>query len=136
MRQVSKTSASVLSILIDGLNEDTRSKKIDNRPGVFMAVNVEYLHETSQGKYYSICHYYEQNGDLMRDPEIVYLMTMKDNEPEFFPVSYRQDGLGIDREYCQYDDDGKIIGIATALQADSAVFSTLWMRNIKQQQKL
>lgn len=43
----------------------------------------------------SVCHYYEQNGDLMRDPEVVYRAYPKCEEeiPEYF----RQDG-GFARE--------------------------------------
>ncbi|MFI3249738.1 MAG: SNF2-related protein, partial [Eubacteriales bacterium] len=40
---------------------------------------------------YSICHYYEQNGDLMRDPEITFIVEDKVVKP----TSYLQDGMGI-----------------------------------------
>ena len=39
----------------------------------------------------SVCHYYEQNGDLMTDPEIVYraVPELGDELPEYF----KQDGF-------------------------------------------
>jgi hypothetical protein len=142
MKQVSKTAAKVLDILTADLDDESRSKKVDNTNGTFMPVSVELIRTVCGGKhkYFSVCHYYEQNGDLMRDPEIVFLQVVLTNLNGdfnyYFPVSYRQDGLGIDREYCKYDDDGKIIGVATKQQADTASFCTMWMRNIKHQQKL
>jgi hypothetical protein len=142
MKQVSNTAAKVLDTLTAGLNEDNRHVKIDNSKGAFMPVTVEYLHETKQGQYFSVCHYYEQNGDLMQDPEIVFLkVTLKGQQPDgrynyYFPVSFKQANLGIDREYCSYDENGKIKGVATRPQKDTAAFCTMWMRNIKLQQKL
>ncbi len=42
---------------------------------------------------YSIAHYYEQNGDLMRDPEITFRIDEK--EGAIWALSYTQDNLGI-----------------------------------------
>jgi hypothetical protein len=136
MRQVSKTAGKVLDILTAELTEENRAKKIDNCNSVFMPVSVELIRKTEQGGYFSVCHYYEQNGDLMRDPEIVFLKKNSAGENYYFPVSYRQDNLGIDREYCRYDESRKITGLAVRPQADTAKFCNLWMLNIKRQQKL
>ena len=43
----------------------------------------------------SVAHYYTQNGDLMRDPEMVFEVGP---DGAFHPVSYQQDNLGIYQE--------------------------------------
>jgi len=44
----------------------------------FMTLTMECIEENIStpfgiGKLYSLCHYYEQNGDLMRDPEMCFI---------------------------------------------------------------
>ena len=69
----------------------------------------------------------------MRDPEVVFLRT---EDGTFSPLSYRQDGLGIDREYCQFDDSGRIVTVAIKEQRDTATFCNMWMLNIEDQQEI
>ncbi|MBR3042985.1 MAG: DUF3849 domain-containing protein, partial [Oscillospiraceae bacterium] len=45
----------------------------------------------------SMMHTYEQNGDLMRDPDIVLRVDL--TQQTATAISYQQDGLGIYREY-------------------------------------
>lgn len=45
------------------------------------------------GKLLSVAHYAEQNDDLMRDPEMVFILGKDD---EFYPVSIQQDFIGED----------------------------------------
>ena len=40
----------------------------------------------------SVAHYGEQNGDLMRDPAMVFEVDATGN---FHPVSFQQDNLGV-----------------------------------------
>ena len=41
-----------------------------------MALHVEYLHEVPPyGPLYSVAHYYEHNGDMMRDPDMEFLKS-------------------------------------------------------------
>ena len=95
------------------------------------------MHDLDNGPVFSVSHYYEQNGDLMSDPDITFLKITTPVMNFYYPLSYRQDNLGIDRELVTYDESGKKIkGFYKKLQADTATFCTLWMRNIKNQQKL
>lgn len=137
-----KTANKTLLTLTNDLNEENRSKKIDNGRNGIMAVSVEYLTQSVNGDLFSISHNYEQNGDLMRDPEIVFLrktnyLAKSENESfVFIPISFQQDNLGIYREHFTYDESGKITGRYTHRLKDCIQFCTLWMRNIKQQQGL
>lgn len=136
MVAVTKTANKILKILTDGLNDETRSRKIMNSTS-FMPVSVEYLYSTHEGDFFSVAHYYEQNGDLMRDPEIVFLR--KENKIEkgclsFYPTSFIQDNIGVYKEFLKYDDNNKIIAFNAKSQSSCSSFCTLWMKNIKEQQ--
>lgn len=52
--------------------------KIKNRP--YLPLTVELLNEGiatvyGAGNIYSLCHYYEQNGDLMQSPEMCFILV-------------------------------------------------------------
>ena len=48
-----------------------------------------------------IAHYYEQNGDMMRDPDVVFVIGA---DQYVYPISYRQDGLGTYPESAVVED--------------------------------
>jgi hypothetical protein len=130
MIPVSIKTKEILDVLTDGLTDENSSRKINN--GAYMAVCVERLYESNGGEIFSIAHYGEQNGDAMRDPDVEFLKR----NGEYFPLSFRQDYLGIYREFVRYNDDGKIIAVAKKWQYDCCEFCKTWMKNIKFQQKL
>lgn len=130
MTSVSKSAKQVLDTFTEGLTTLGAATKLDNAPGVFMALHVECIGQVNEGKLYSVAHYYEQNGDLIRDPDIVFL---KDSEANYYLVSYQQDGLGIYQEAVIFEAD-TIKGIRPKTQRDIASFCTLWMNNIREQQ--
>lgn len=56
----------------------------------------------------SICHYGEQNGDAMRDPEMCFEMEIEDGEVKaIHPYSYRNDYAGIE-QFAQDREPGLI----------------------------
>ncbi len=69
----------------------------------------------------AIMHTYEQNGDLMRDPEIVLRVDFAKQTAT--AISYQQDGLGIYREYADQ----------TVGQRDTNRFMIDWLKNLEQQ---
>ena len=101
--------------------------------GPFMGVSVEYIDNCNLGPMFSIAHYYEQNGDMMRDPEMCFIRSSGDGE--YYPYYYRQDGLGIEREPVRMNEKGSITGIQKVEQDKQARFAGTWMRNIKSQQE-
>jgi hypothetical protein len=132
MATLSKKSIAILNALTADLPNIGDAKKIDNTNGTFMPVCVEKINETPSGEFFSIAHYGEQNGDAMRDPDIVFIK----HDRLYMPVSYRNDYLGIDREYARYDDSGKITHLAVKWINDCCGFCNTWMKNIVDQQNL
>jgi hypothetical protein len=128
--------------LVAGLDEANPMKRIDNRPGTYMAVVVEFLGKVvADGRTYSnysIGHYYQQEGDRMSDPDITFLAV--DGCEAVYPASFRQDGgFPINRTYMRVNDKQQMTVPAPgsrgeAMMADAACFCTKWFRNIKDQQ--
>ena len=110
------------AMMIDGY------AKIDNANDAFMPVVVEQVGENQ----ISIAHYYEQNGDLMADPEIVFLKKEYSYGVEYYPIYERMSGLGSDVELVIFKNrKPKLI---SRLQKQAASFCTDWMRTIVVQQ--
>ncbi len=131
MKAINKQAQAVMDRLTEGVDSE-HPKKIDNGSAGIMAVHVEIVNQCEWGPIYSIAHYYEQNGDLMRDPDMEFL---KGHDGCYYPIMYRQDGLGICQESVTFDD-GQPAKFRRRMQADQAGFAGLWMRNIKRQQGL
>ncbi len=71
---------------------------------------------------YSIAHYYMQNGDCMRDPEITFMPD--DTDQSIYALSYTQDNMGIYYE----------TGDRTEKQIEDLMkFFDQWLTNIKNQ---
>lgn len=88
----------------------------------YMPLVIEKIGENE----YSLAHYYEQDGDLVQDPE----MTIKIH-PELKMVealTYYQPALGIYQEV--YPEPGKFYPI---LKKELNEFLGMWLRNLKQQ---
>jgi len=126
MKAISKSAKKVMDILTEGLIELGDHKTIDNAKGSFMAVHVELIDFEALGRFFSVAHYYEQNGDLMRDPEMVFVRASDGN---YYPTYFRQD---------PYLEQFSVRGtkFIPKMQADHAKFAGIWMKNIKEQQGL
>ena len=96
-----------------------------------MPVSVELVGEISgYGNVISIAHYGEQNGDLMADPEMTFII-----QSDYYPISFRNDYLAISQEVFRFKD-GKPTHIKPELQSDLTTFANTWMRNIQDQQEI
>ena len=138
MRKVNPAAKRVLDELTKGLELVGDHRKLDNAKGAFMAVVVEIIDATADGyTYVSVAHYGEQNGDLMRDPEMIFIKAPISGD--YFPSYYRNDYLGIERYGVISTEqvDGKsVFNFNPREQADEAAFANTWMRNIRHQQQL
>jgi hypothetical protein len=133
MKHLSIEGKKVMDILTYGIT-DFEARKIQNNPSKsIMAVHIEMINKIKQGPIYSVAHYYEQNGDLMKDPDMTFL---RGADGEYYPLSYQQDGLGIYQDAIEWDDQGDIKGFRAKMQADMVSFADEWMKNIKDQQRL
>lgn len=80
---------------------------------------------------YSVAHYGEQNGDLMRDPDVTMGVDRETGTVE--PLTYQNDYIG--RYWEVYKDfvDGKPTKYYPAMKKDLAAMVTEWAKNIKAQ---
>lgn len=102
-------------------------------PG-YMPLSVEDIGRSGEGnRLVSLCHYGEQNGDLMRDPDIVFMFHDLPDGAAAEPVSFRNDYMAICQEVYNYDDAGKRTHIRPALKAELKSFSRTWFTNLRQQ---
>ena len=133
MKPVNKAGCKVLDTLTDGLNNVCDHRKIDNGGPGIMSVSVENIGETDIGPQFSIAHYYKQNGDLMKDPEMVFIRC---NDGKYYPSEFYQDGVLQIAEVSLRFENGKLTGINKKAQSLQAIFAGGWMENIKYQQQI
>lgn len=139
-KTATKTFEKITSMMNEGY------LKLDNSPGSFMPLSVElvdddYRTSIGNGKLISLAHYYEQNGDLMQDPEIVFFVLDKRTDQQkdiellkVYPATYVMAGLGIYDEML-INKDGKTM-VKAKNQRECASFCNMWFKNIIDQQNL
>lgn len=133
MEAIAQNAATILNRLTQELKFVGDHQRFDLSPGVFMAAYVELIHETDWGPVFSVAHYYEQCGDLMRDPEMTFLRSAAGH---YYPLSFQQDNLGLYQESVLFGEDGHPAKFFPKLQHDQANFAGHWLRNIQEQQRL
>jgi hypothetical protein len=78
----------------------------------------------------AVSHTYILMGDMMRDPEITYLIVPGPNQTKLWiPAQYRQDNLGIRQELAK-NEKGKIYYNQDAIE-DLLTFTESWVENIR-----
>jgi hypothetical protein len=137
MKALSKPAASVFNRIIEGLDGVGSHKKIDNSASAFMALCVEVIDEWAEGKIVSLAHYYEQNGDLMKDPDMTFLVSngKKFLDGAIIPTSFEMSNPPTYQPSLFYDEQGRLM-VRNKAQEDQAKFANTWMRNIKEQQHI
>jgi len=132
MKALNRDASRIMDKLTKGVDLD-HPKTLDNGGPGIMAVHVEQIGQCKAGNIFSVAHYYEQNGDLMRDPDMEFL---KAADGRYYPISFRNDGLEILSESVEFDDDGEPVTFRPHMQKDQAAFAATWMMNIRMQQKI
>jgi hypothetical protein len=125
MKAVNEQSKNILNKLW-GLAEKTDYYKLNNDP-TYIPLTIEIIGKNQL----SICHYGECNGDLMRDPEMVFY---KQND-NWFPIYFRNDWMGSEEFSCTITE-GKLVVRNKDCQQSQAEFADLWLLNIEDQQKI
>ena len=109
-----------------------QTTKIDNSDGTYMPVHIELNDRTENYHHFSLAHYGQQNGDAMRDPEMLFALH-KDSQ-QFIPYYYRNDYCGIEQYSVKWTDEGVLLN--RRLQAEHTTFANQWLRNIAAQQHI
>jgi hypothetical protein len=102
-------------------------------PG-YMSLSVEEIGSSGDGyRLVSLCHYGEQNGDLMRDPDIVFLFHNLPDGAAAEPVSFRNDYLGIVQDVYRYDEAGRRTHVVVSLKQHLEDFAQAWFATLRDQ---
>ena len=100
----------------------------------FMPLSIEIISIPGDGpQLVAISHTGVQNGDLMRDPEMVFQFHAYGDTHYAEPISFRNDYMGTMQEVYRYDDHGKRTHVDPRLKKELASFARLWFRNLKAQ---
>ena len=138
-------SQNVLAHLTEGMDTvDDRRFYADG----FMPLNVETIGGVDfmgiPARMVSVCHYGEQNGDLMRDPEVVFIdlgekrvaAGTKDFpgiKMRFIPAQFRNDYVGFYDECIRFNEDDGDFEFCAEKVADLLKFVNMWMQNLVEQ---
>ena len=132
MKHLNKKSTYIFLKLIAKLS---REDSIKMGSEGFMPLTLAFLQnvktDSGEGKLYSLSHTYVQNGGLMRDPEMCFIVVPDPNGfgTLIFPQNYRQDDMGIYEESV-YISNGRITGSIALWQQGHCSFANMWLRNI------
>ena len=118
--------------LLDELLAGARAVRI-TVPG-YLPLSVEEIGISGDGdRLVSLCQYGEQNGDLMRDCDLVFMVTNLPDEVAAEPVSYRNDYLGIVQEVYRYDEAGRRTHVVSSLKQELKEFARDWLATLREQ---
>jgi len=131
MRAINQDARKVLDKLTAGLNCVGDHRKIENSPYMPLSIEVIGRFGRDEGLEISVCHYGEQNGDLMRDPEMIFIKPPNGN---YYPYYFRNDYLGKEEYSAEFAPDGSgIESYRPRLQRQHAIFAGQWAANLKEQ---
>ena len=97
----------------------------------FMPLSIEFIGTGPRGlPLLSVMHFYEQHGDLMRDPD---LECEVDSDGKWYPVSYRQDSQAMMQEAVLIDSETGNVKVRPKLVKDLKRFMKIWDQNLNEQ---
>tara|TARA_R100001463_G_scaffold29630_11_gene67398 strand:- start:903 stop:1397 length:495 start_codon:yes stop_codon:yes gene_type:complete len=138
-------SQTVLAHLTEGMETvDDRRFYADG----FMPLNVETIGGVDfngiPARMVSVCQYGEQSGDLMRDPEVVFI-DLGDKlaaagtpgfpgiKMRFLPASFRNDYAGYNDEVIRFNPDDGDFEFDAEKVVELIKFVNMWMQNLVEQ---
>ena len=89
MFKINRQAKCVLDKLTEELNEPGDHREIDKAPG-FMSVHIEHIGDCNLGPMFSVAHYFLQNGDMMKDPDMT---SLRDQSGDYYPLEFQKDRL-------------------------------------------
>lgn len=140
MKKINHQATRIFCALLEKLGTNEHCKLITEG---FMPLVIEQIAEDIQtpfgtAKLVSLAHYYEQNGDPMRDPEMVFIVADKRQEKReyekilIFPQMFQQDNLSVYEESICIED-GKTTTFKPHWYKGHLQFANQWLLNIREQ---
>ncbi len=118
--------------LLDELLAGARAVRITVRG--YLPLSIEEIGTSGDGhRLVSLCQYGEQNGDLMRDCDLVFMVTDLCDGAAAEPVSFRNDYLGLSQEVYRYDEAGRRTHVVSSLKQDLKEFARAWFATLREQ---
>jgi len=100
----------------------------------FMPLSIEIISIPGNGpQLVAISHTGVQNGDLMRDPEMVFQFHGYGDTHYAEPISFRNDYMGTIQEVYRYDESGKATHVDPRLKRELKSFARTWFKNLRDQ---
>ena len=131
MATTEKTYQHFAKVLTELLGSDTAIRLTVNG---YMPLSIEDIGRSAEGnRLIAISHTGEQNGDLMRDPEMVFEVHTYSTPHLAEPLSFRNDYMGLMQEVYRYNDEGKKTHVNTKLKQELKSFGRTWFSNLKEQ---
>ncbi len=101
----------------------------------YMPLVIECIGEGPSGyPLISVAHTYIQEGDVMYDPEMTFEVNweLRHTADAWGPITYRQDGLGLNQTAKWRDEDGKVY-VKPDLVRSLRAFARTWNKNLREQ---
>lgn len=138
LKSISPKSLVIFRKLMEGLNNVGDSRRFGDFGDAFMPVSVEIIGRPDfpgkmreEAKLVSVAHYFEQQGDYVADPDVVFL-TGKDAA---YPMVFQQGGIPpIYQETAKIE--GGVIHLNEKAQLSLTIFCNEWFTNLAEQQGL
>jgi hypothetical protein len=92
-----------------------------------MPLHIEVIGRHGRWPIFSLAHYYEQNGDLVCDPDVTFLVT-----DQVHPLTFEQGGV-VYQVAVRFE--GQAIHLNEPLQAEITEFCNQWLRSVADQQQ-
>lgn len=124
MKAVNAKGQEVLAVLATLVPAVGDSVKLQS--GGFMPLVVERIRPDG----ISVAHYYEQNGDLMADPEMTFWLGV---DGAYYATGFRQDGIAQNRTSVYFYGGAQPVKFHAREQAGQSSFAGIWMQNLRSQ---
>lgn len=136
MKGLSKAACKVVDKLVSQAGIEGHVK-INNSDGAFMPVIVERIGQNvdflgTVVDIYSVSHYYEQNGDLVPDPDVTLAVKQEKEGTLAYPLTIQN---SFRYEEAMFVNNGDWLYRKKSYN-DLVKFCNMWMKNIKYQQSL
>jgi hypothetical protein len=139
MKSLNKTASSIFAKLITQMGQ-ADYLKLDRGGSAIMALSIEKLvpevdFAGNNATIYSLSHYFEQNGDLVPDPDMTFAVIDQIKEAKgllIIPLTFQNSIYYTEAIFLKADS----WQIHPKQQADLADFANNWLKNIQWQQDL
>ena len=106
---------------------------VENEPWMRLVIEVLPERGLDGNVVVSVAHYGEQNGDAMRDPEMLFEVVEEvGREPKFWPFYFRNDYAAVEQWSRRRGEAGNVHRLPKRTH-DFEQFAKMWGRNLREQ---